>query len=408
MATNPHAETKVLVDEILNRVFDQAGFLSLTIRYTGDPPMRLRIRTIQHADIMDYQFESQRGTQSETTILPRTAAWKDLERRLLGAFRDAHLVTINGDLHVRRAKRGRLLSARSRPMQRRPRTFHSHDRVKSLPLTTFDSGTLLRGLGFTDASGNLRASMQSKYRQINAFLSHLDAVARKLPPKGPVYLVDGGCGKAYLTFSACCYLQLAHQRRVVITGLDQHAGRIQECRRLAEALAISDVAHFRLCDIADYQPETPVHIVFSLHACDTATDAVLAGGVKWGAKAILAAPCCQHNLHATLKAQGPMRGLMRHKILRQRQGDLLTDACRAQLLRVAGYRVTVQEFVDPDATARNVLLRAERSGRIGNLSAWSDYVALRDFWEIRPELETLLSGHIDLPAELLEGKTEYV
>ena len=47
-------------------------------------------------------------------------------------------------------------------------------------------------------------------------------------------------------------------------------------------------------------PVTPASraptFVVSLHARDTATDAALARAVRWQAAAILAVPCCQHEL----------------------------------------------------------------------------------------------------------------
>ena len=41
---------------------------------------------------------------------------------------------------------------------------------------------------------------------------------------------------------------------------------------------------------------------------------------------------------------------------------MLTDALRAALLRLHGYRVDVVEFVDSRHTPRNLLLRARRTG----------------------------------------------
>ena len=135
-------------------------------------------------------------------------------------------------------------------------------------------------------------------------------------------------------------------------------------------------------------------MVVSLHACDTATDEALAKGVEWKARYILSAPCCQHELQ---KAIGPnssreFAGLLRQGILRERLCDLLTDSFRAMILRVLGYRTQVVEFVSPDATARNILLRAEAGARSGQSGAVSDYLNLRDYWHVTPWLETRLSG----------------
>ena len=54
--------------------------------------------------------------------------------------------------------------------------------------------------------------------------------------------------------------------------------------------------------------------------------------------------------------------LTRHGILRERFADILTDALRASLLRLRGYRVDVMEFVESQHTPRNTLLRAVRTG----------------------------------------------
>ena len=54
--------------------------------------------------------------------------------------------------------------------------------------------------------------------------------------------------------------------------------------------------------------------------------------------------------------------LTRHGILRERFADTLTDAVRAALLRMRGYRVEVMQFVESKHTPRNTLLRAVRTG----------------------------------------------
>jgi hypothetical protein len=61
-------------------------------------------------------------------------------------------------------------------------------------------------------------------------------------------------------------------------------------------------------------------------------------------------PCCQHELHKSLKEGGPMQAVLRQGILRERLADLLTDTFRAQILRVLGFRVQVMEFVSAEAT----------------------------------------------------------
>ena len=89
-------------------------------------------------------------------------------------------------------------------------------------------------------------------------------------------------------------------------------------------------------------------VVLALHACDTATDEALAQAVRWRARYVLASPCCHHDLQRSCaggRAPAPYGLLTRHAILRERFADVLTDALRAALLRLHGYRVEVVEFV---------------------------------------------------------------
>ena len=57
-----------------------------------------------------------------------------------------------------------------------------------------------------------------------------------------------------------------------------------------------------------------------------------------------------------------------------------------------GYRASVVEFVDPEATARNVLIRAVRVSRPGTGTALADYEDLRSAWGVTPWLATRLSA----------------
>jgi hypothetical protein len=132
----------------------------------------------------------------------------------------------------------------------------------------------------------------------------------------------------------------------------------------------------------------------------SATDEALAKGVEWRAKFIVSAPCCQHELQKALggsaaKGAQAFAGVLRHGILRERMCDLLTDAFRAQILRVLGFRTQEVEFVSPDATARNILLRAEFGVKPGQGAAVSEYLDLRDFWQVTPWLETRLGAMLE-------------
>ena len=74
--------------------------------------------------------------------------------------------------------------------------------------------------------------------------------------------------------------------------------------------------------------------------------------------------------------------------------DILADTFRAQILRILGYRVQVVEFVSAEATVRNLLLRAECTVKPGQQQAVSEYLELRDLWQVSPFLETRLGERL--------------
>jgi hypothetical protein len=105
-----------------------------------------------------------------------------------------------------------------------------------------------------------------------------------------------------------------------------------------------------------------MHAVFALHACDTATCDAIALGISAGADLIGVAPCCQAELarkwsalEGTAGAFSPIWGAPH---LRRETAAHLTDAMRMLLLRSRGYAVTAMEFIAPEHTKKNTLLRA--------------------------------------------------
>jgi SAM-dependent methyltransferase len=234
----------------------------------------------------------------------------------------------------------------------------------------------------------------AKRRQVDAFLRALEAAVEdvELPGDRPLRVVDLGCGNAYLSFAA--YRFLAAGREVELTGVDLRAQSRERNTALAADLGWSASAHFVEGAIIDAPVQPPVDVVLALHACDTATDEALAQAVRWQAPVVLASPCCHHDLQRQMAAAGspaPYALVTRHGILRERLGDVLTDAFRAALLRMQGYRVDVMQFVSAEYTPRNTLLRAVRGG--GDASAArQEYDAMVAQWRVTPHLQTLLDA----------------
>ena len=176
-------------------------------------------------------------------------------------------------------------------------------------------------------------------------------------------MADLGCGNGYLTFAAQRYLTHVRGLPVVVTGVDVRPQSADHNTAVATGLGMA--ADFVVGGITEVVVDPAPEVVLALHACDTATDDALARAVGWESPLVLAAPCCHHDIAAQLRRNptpAPYALLTRHGILRERFADTLTDAVRASLLRLQGYRVDVMQFVESKHTPRNTLLRAVRTG----------------------------------------------
>ena len=156
------------------------------------------------------------------------------------------------------------------------------------------------------------------------------------------------------------YLTAIKGRDVCMTCVDLKPDVIENCSAIAQALGF-DGLEFLCGDVAQYQPQdgAHVHLVVSLHACDTATDLVLHKAMQWQSEIVLSTPCCHHELNHTLDCP-ELSCIAAHSMLRQKLCDAATDALRLLLLEAHGYTTAALELIDPDETPKNVMLRAIR------------------------------------------------
>jgi hypothetical protein len=180
---------------------------------------------------------------------------------------------------------------------------------------------------------------------------------------------------------------------VHVSGVEANETLTQKCIELRDRLDWRGL-DFWTMRIEDFVPTVPPDVVLSLHACDTATDDAIAQGIVWGSKLILAAPCCQHELNTQISSQ-TFRPVIRHGILKERLADIITDAFRANILRIMGYSTDVIQFVDPEHSAKNIMIRAEKKLNPGHKPSIQEYKELKDFWKVTPYIEKLLGEQID-------------
>jgi SAM-dependent methyltransferase len=319
-------------------------------------------------------------------------------------FANWHVDTATERVQLQLTRKGKALLTRKAGGPPIAAADHAHDRHKRRLLEQSDE--VFRALGLTTADGTVKPSRSAKFTQVQDFLATLAPVvadAVRLGPdvrtsagqKGPAELrvADLGCGNAYLTFAAARFLARELEVGVRITGVDEKAQAREHNTEVAASLGLSETLTFVEGRIGDVALDPPPDLVLALHACDTATDDALARAVRWRAGVILAAPCCHRDVQRQLRKahlSPAQRIITRSGILTERLADTLTDAFRAALLRLAGYRVDVVEFVEAAHTPRNTLLRAVRTDAMPTPEDREAYAELVAHWQVKPALESLL------------------
>jgi SAM-dependent methyltransferase len=314
---------------------------------------------------------------------------------LLGfGFSAVHISTLREEIDIRTSRKGKVhIGTHKMAEPHEPTEAEPHNRVKDVPLPEGKADHLLEIMGIATPDGHVRASMRSKFTQINEFLKQLkhaldDTDLRKL--NRTVEILDCGCGSSYLTLAAHHYLNDVLEIPARVLGVDINDEVIRKSIERADRLGAQGLAfECRRIGTADVQAD----IVLALHACDTATDDALAQAVRSEAKLLLSVPCCHHDLNRALQSNagdGVLRPVLRHGIMLQRTADLVTDAFRALALRIMGYKTEIVEFVATEHTPRNLMIRAVRSGATPPAEYISEYQEMKRFWGVTPYIEKAL------------------
>lgn len=281
-------------------------------------------------------------------------------RDLLGhEFEHAHLFTVTGDFRLRSDSAGRGSLKASQPVFA-TLPEQDHDRRKERP---FDADLpWLRALGVMNDAGQPKPGMADKLRQIQRFgeiIGHLIDQTPSLRELEITRVVDMGAGKGYLTFALASILA-SRGIKASVLGLEQRPELVEASNAAAKTCGM-DTLRFECGQIADWQGNAD--ILVALHACDTATDDALFKGVSGGAALVVCAPCCHKEGRSAMNAGEPssvLRPVLRHGILFERQAELFTDAIRAMLLEMKGYKADVFEFISNEHTGKNLMISGIR------------------------------------------------
>ena len=232
-------------------------------------------------------------------------------------------------------------------------TVPTADREKKYILSGEED--FLKLLGISDNSGRVHDKKQAKFRQINRFCEQIRDIVKFLPRDGVLNVYDLCCGKSYLSFAAYYFLTAVCGREVSMICVDLKQSVMDFCSDIAEKLSF-DGMKFICGDITKFEPDSSVHLVISLHACDTATDIVLDFAARHRARVILSTPCCQHEMFGIMDSPS-LEFIAKYSVIKQKLCSAATDALRLARLEAAGYRTDAIEFTDPEDTPKNTLLR---------------------------------------------------
>ncbi|WP_097028528.1 class I SAM-dependent methyltransferase [Clostridium peptidivorans] len=255
-------------------------------------------------------------------------------------------------------------------------------------IKTGEADILLKEIGIMSNDGKIRNDKIRKYNQIDHYVELLEGILDKLPSNETINILDCGCGKSYLTFVLNYYLTEVKKRKCFFIGLDISETVINSSKEMAENLGYRNM-EFKALDIKDYVPDKKIHVVISLHACDTATDMALALGIRVKSDVIIAVPCCHREL-LNQYSYIPFKGILKHGILKARMADVLTDGLRSLMLEAYGYDVSVVEYISPLETPKNLMIRALKTKDFDN-RVLEEYLKLTTDLNINPALYRFLN-----------------
>ena len=88
--------------------------------------------------------------------------------------------------------------------------------------------------------------------------------------------------------------------------------------------------------------------------------------------------------------------ILKHGILKERFSAILTDAIRARILELKGYKTAVMEFIDMEHTPKNIMIRAVKTREnCTNDKELSELSKLMEEFSVKQKLFELCFGNID-------------
>lgn len=247
---------------------------------------------------------------------------------------------------------------------------------------------LLNTIKLHNTGDKISKDKEAKIEQIIAYMEIIHSVLKKYSAKRPITLIDSAAGNCYLSFLVYYFYKELEPKNVTIHCIDTNERLMNNARKRAKELGFTAM-HFHASDILDFTTTDKVQLIYSLHACNSATDKTLYLGLKLKASNILSVSCCQHTIKKQLKKH-PLTGITKHKVYKDRITYMVGDSLRALLLESRGYQTDIIEFVSSRYTDKNIMIRAVKSNLTNVQKVTEEYHLLQSQFNVQVHLAQYL------------------
>lgn len=384
-------------DELLNKSLSQPQNLIRAV-FSGVnmknlPWIKVIVRPVKIKENLVWQFSYFDQKKDITKNFDSNEYRLKISELVSSQFKNINIDTLQEVIQATRTKSGKYLFNHQFKNEINHKPDLSHDRQKNVILQPDKDAEFLRAINVVNTLGNIKNS--KKYHQLNEFLKLVkESISSDYLDTHPtINIIDCGCGNAYLTFALYYYFSQILHHQVKVIGIDVNQELISRHKTQVNALGWQNL-DFVITPIINYQPDFIPDIVVALHACDTATDDCLYQAVNWGSQYIFSVPCCHHHIQAQLDHNPQiveLKPILDYGVLKERFGDLVTDAFRVLLLKLKNYKTDIVQFIDPEHTSKNLMIRAIKTTKIANsLQLKTEFDNFKKFIKVSPYLEKLL------------------
>ncbi|MGL4652429.1 MAG: class I SAM-dependent methyltransferase [Cetobacterium sp.] len=387
----------IFIENINSNKFIRAIFSNPS---KDNPYKKINLKPVKIKDELFIQFESFKDNKAFHKNYSLEECYNSLNDTIKD-FKQILISTTDEEIQVLQNKKGFSLKRKAVAGKK---IELSHNKQKNYILQDNTPIPFLIKLGVMSESGKVTKERFNKFRQINRYLEFIEDTLKELQEKNLIQnsmkIVDFGCGKSYLTFALYHYLKNIKNLDIEVIGLDLKEDVITHCNSIAQELEFNNLK-FLKGDIKEFDEFENVDMIFSLHACNNATDYSILKGLELNAKAILAVPCCQSEINqkidksSTTEIKGVLSPFGNHGILQERFSSLATDALRALALELCGFNTKVMEFIDMEHTPKNILIKAIKSNPTEEKLALKreEYNRYIQFLGVNPLLDNLLQNY---------------